>query len=82
MLLKSTLLCTLLLVSLATAWQDDDGCFRYIYANKSSNAEAQYLADAQEVKSLPGLTKSIKFRHYSGYLNVSSTRRLHYWCVE
>jgi hypothetical protein len=32
-----------------------------------------------EVKTLPGLKHAINFKHYSGFLNVSTTHRLHYW---
>ena len=38
---------------------------------------------ADEVISLPGLTTSIKFKHFSGYLPVENgTKFLHYWFVE
>ncbi|XP_064599053.1 lysosomal protective protein-like [Liolophura sinensis] len=42
------------------------------------------LADvpADEVKALPGLMKQPSFRHFSGYLQASGTRHLHYWFVE
>uniref|UniRef100_A0AC34RP06 Carboxypeptidase n=1 Tax=Panagrolaimus sp. JU765 TaxID=591449 RepID=A0AC34RP06_9BILA len=35
-----------------------------------------------EIKSLPGLNFDINFKHYSGFLNASETRVLHYWFVE
>ncbi|XP_023932052.1 lysosomal protective protein-like [Lingula anatina] len=35
-----------------------------------------------EVKYLPGLNKQPYFKHYSGYLNATGTRMLHYWFVE
>eukprot|EP01117_Protostelium_nocturnum_P012922 TRINITY_DN4783_c0_g2_i2.p1 TRINITY_DN4783_c0_g2~~TRINITY_DN4783_c0_g2_i2.p1 ORF type:complete len:471 (+),score=127.14 TRINITY_DN4783_c0_g2_i2:3-1415(+) len=34
------------------------------------------------ITNLPGLTQSINFKQYSGYLSVSSSRRLFYWFVE
>jgi len=37
---------------------------------------------ANEIKSLPGVQFDIKFKHYSGYLQVSKTHFLHYWFVE
>uniref|UniRef100_A0A915L600 Carboxypeptidase n=1 Tax=Romanomermis culicivorax TaxID=13658 RepID=A0A915L600_ROMCU len=42
--------------------------------------QISYVVD-QEVQNLPGLSK-IAFKHYSGYLNASSTHFLHYWFVE
>ncbi|XP_014670492.1 PREDICTED: lysosomal protective protein-like [Priapulus caudatus] len=35
-----------------------------------------------EVTRLPGLPYKLNFRHYSGYLKASGTKRLHYWFVE
>ncbi|XP_023233629.1 lysosomal protective protein-like isoform X1 [Centruroides sculpturatus] len=35
-----------------------------------------------EVLNLPGLTYKLNFHHYSGYLNASSGKYLHYWFVE
>uniref|UniRef100_S4RGP6 Carboxypeptidase n=1 Tax=Petromyzon marinus TaxID=7757 RepID=S4RGP6_PETMA len=35
-----------------------------------------------EISYLPGLAKQPAFRHYSGYLDASGTKRLHYWFVE
>ncbi|KAK7921806.1 hypothetical protein WMY93_008708 [Mugilogobius chulae] len=35
-----------------------------------------------EVKSLPGLNKQPSFRHFSGYLDLSTGKHLHYWFVE
>lgn len=32
-----------------------------------------------EVKYLPGLKDKLNFKHYSGYLEASPTRFLHYW---
>uniref|UniRef100_A0AC34RM70 Carboxypeptidase n=1 Tax=Panagrolaimus sp. JU765 TaxID=591449 RepID=A0AC34RM70_9BILA len=37
---------------------------------------------SDEIKSLPGLNFDINFKHYSGFLNASETRVLHYWFVE
>lgn len=38
----------------------------------------QALAD--EITSLPGLTSDIAFRHFSGYLQISETKFMFYWC--
>ena len=34
------------------------------------------------VETLPGLKDQPRFKHYSGYLNASGTKRLHYWSVK
>lgn len=34
------------------------------------------------VESLPGMSWSPNFKHYSGYLDTAGTRHLHYWFVE
>lgn len=34
------------------------------------------------VTDLPGLSFDVSFKHYSGYLNATHGRRLHYWFVE
>lgn len=34
------------------------------------------------VTELPGVSFDVSFRHYSGYLNATEGRRLHYWFVE
>uniref|UniRef100_A0A915DQT0 Carboxypeptidase n=1 Tax=Ditylenchus dipsaci TaxID=166011 RepID=A0A915DQT0_9BILA len=39
-------------------------------------------AKQDEIKNLPGVQFDVKFRHYSGYLQVSSNHFLHYWFVE
>jgi carboxypeptidase C (cathepsin A) len=39
-----------------------------------------YLSD--EIKGLPGWEGLLPSRQYSGYLNGSSTSRIHYWFVE
>jgi carboxypeptidase C (cathepsin A) len=36
---------------------------------------------ADEIKSLPGWTGPLPSPQYSGYLNISSTKHLHYWLV-
>jgi cathepsin A (carboxypeptidase C) len=43
---------------------------------------ASVVFGANEIKSLPGVQFDIKFKHYSGYLQVSPTHFLHYWFVE
>ncbi|GIY85707.1 lysosomal protective protein [Caerostris darwini] len=35
-----------------------------------------------EVKELPGLNFPLNYKHYSGYLNATKGRYLHYWFVE
>lgn len=35
-----------------------------------------------EVTSLPGWDGPLPTKHYSGYLNISKTRHMHYWFVE
>ncbi|XP_069035657.1 lysosomal protective protein [Lepisosteus oculatus] len=42
----------------------------------------QGAPDADEIKYLPGLEKQPGFRQYSGYLNVSGSKHLHYWFLE
>nr|XP_054920719.1 lysosomal protective protein-like isoform X2 [Dermacentor andersoni] len=37
---------------------------------------------ALEVVNLPGLREPINFRHYSGFLNATEGRLLHYWFME
>lgn len=39
-------------------------------------------ADADKITQLPGLDKLPDFDMYSGYLDVTSTKKLHYWFVE
>jgi len=42
-----------------------------------------FLTDnPDEVTSLPGLPRPPSFKHYSGYLNATNGRFLHYWFVE
>ncbi|XP_062853569.1 lysosomal protective protein [Trichomycterus rosablanca] len=38
--------------------------------------------EADEIKSLPGLSKQPGFKQYSGYFNVAKNKHLHYWFVE
>jgi len=40
------------------------------------------LKHPDEVTSLPGLDFPLNFRHYSGYLNATNGKFLHYWFVE
>lgn len=41
------------------------------------------LAPAEDlVTNLPGLSEMTRFKQYSGYLDASSTKHLHYWFVE
>ncbi len=35
--------------------------------------------DSDLVTKLPGLTFTPNFKHYSGYLKATGTRKLHYW---
>jgi len=34
-----------------------------------------------EVKNLPGLNDPINFRQFSGYLEITDTKKIFYWCV-
>ncbi|RDD46483.1 Lysosomal protective protein [Trichoplax sp. H2] len=54
-----------------------------IFFNQPSQATS-YTSEAlaDEVHQLPGLKQSIRFRHFSGYFNVGSNDRLHYWFFE
>lgn len=36
----------------------------------------------EEIKSLPGLSEQLNFKQYSGYLNASEGKFLHYWFVQ
>ncbi|KFM77202.1 Lysosomal protective protein, partial [Stegodyphus mimosarum] len=40
------------------------------------------FAHPDEVETLPGLKYPINFKHYSGYLNATNGKFLHYWFVE
>ena len=39
-------------------------------------------ADKDKITSLPGLDKMPAFEMYSGYLDVTTTKKLHYWFVQ
>mmetsp|Transcript_14336 Transcript_14336/g.16264 ORF Transcript_14336/g.16264 Transcript_14336/m.16264 type:complete len:570 (+) Transcript_14336:228-1937(+) len=39
-------------------------------------------ANADMITDLPGLTFTPSFNQFSGYLSVSSTRKIHYWYIE
>lgn len=45
------------------------------------SAEKDQRAD-DEIKDLPGVNFTINFKHFSGFLQASSTHFLHYWFVE
>jgi len=45
-------------------------------------ATITYISCADEIKSLPGVTFDVKFKHYSGFFKVSDNHFLHYWFVE
>ncbi|XP_054429642.1 lysosomal protective protein isoform X1 [Pteronotus mesoamericanus] len=55
-------------------------CFLLLLLLWSPRGEA--APDQDEVQRLPGLAKQPSFRHYSGYLKGSGSKRLHYWFVE
>ncbi|XP_045192411.2 lysosomal protective protein-like isoform X2 [Mercenaria mercenaria] len=38
--------------------------------------------ETDRVVSLPGLKQQPSWKHYSGYLKASGTKRLHYWLIE
>ncbi|XP_030067886.1 lysosomal protective protein [Microcaecilia unicolor] len=44
--------------------------------------QVESAPSADEILFLPGLTKQPMFHQYSGYLNVSEHKHLHYWFVE
>ncbi|XP_030067888.1 lysosomal protective protein isoform X2 [Microcaecilia unicolor] len=44
--------------------------------------QVESAPSADEILFLPGLTKQPMFHQYSGYLNVSESKYLHYWFVE
>ena len=53
------------------------------------SVSAEYTAEAlkDQVTNLPGLTDSINFNQFSGYLKLkvngtSATKNMHYWFVE
>lgn len=50
-------------------------------AGSAKKATIDYTAEAlaDEVTILPGLTDTINFRHFSGYLQISETKSIFYW---
>jgi len=40
------------------------------------------VVPADEVMALPGMTWKPLYRQYSGYLNATGTKKLHYWYIE
>ncbi|GIY64712.1 lysosomal protective protein [Caerostris darwini] len=40
------------------------------------------ISHPDEVKELPGLDFPLNYKHYSGYVNATKGRHLHYWFVE
>jgi carboxypeptidase C (cathepsin A) len=57
--------------------RSDDGASN---GNPSLNYTAEALAD--QITDLPGLTFTPSFAQFSGYLEVSPTRSIHYWYIE
>ena len=53
-------------------------------AQTEGDASSSYTPEAlaDQVKDLPGLTFTPSFNHFSGYLQVSPTRHIHYWYIE
>jgi len=45
-------------------------------------AFAAAAPSGHEITALPGWSGPLPSRHYSGYLNISQTKRIHYWFVE
>ena len=43
---------------------------------------AQGLVAQDEVKALPGWDAPLPSRHFSGYINFSSSKHMHYYLVE
>ena len=41
-----------------------------------------HAAAGDKITSLPGLSKMPDFEMYSGYLDVTNTKKLHYWFVQ
>ena len=48
-------------------------------ASSASSNKYSSAALADEVTSLPGLSETPAFRHFSGYLPISSTKNIFYW---
>ena len=53
-----------------------------VYEKKSGATKVPSAAAADKITSLPGLDKMPSFDMYSGYLDVTATKKLHYWFVE
>ncbi|KAI1731449.1 serine carboxypeptidase domain-containing protein [Ditylenchus destructor] len=66
-------MCTLLSPRIATV---------LLFLTSITHSFCELNSEEDVIDSLPGLSFDINFGHYSGYLNVSTTRRLHYWFVE
>ncbi|XP_070574646.1 lysosomal protective protein-like isoform X1 [Ptychodera flava] len=54
----------------------------FCFAALSAIFSSVKSANPDEVVSLPGLKEKPSFRQYSGYLNATGTKKLHYWFVE
>ncbi|CAL1262369.1 unnamed protein product [Larinioides sclopetarius] len=55
---------------------------RIIFVILSCFGGASIASHPDEIKDLPGLDTSVNFKHYSGYLNATRGRYLHYWFAE
>ncbi|XP_055939275.1 lysosomal protective protein-like [Argiope bruennichi] len=55
---------------------------RLVFVLLSCFVGALIASHPDEIKDLPGLDIPINFKHYSGYLNATRGRYLHYWFVE
>ncbi|XP_052815247.1 lysosomal protective protein-like isoform X1 [Mya arenaria] len=57
---------------------------RFLVEDKPGVGEAGNVAASQPdlVVNLPGLAKQPAWKHYSGYLKASGTKKLHYWFIE
>ena len=51
------------------------------HKNAAATASPQYTAKAlaDQIHSLPGLSESINFDHFAGYLDVSDSKKVFYW---
>nr|CAD2196576.1 unnamed protein product [Meloidogyne enterolobii] len=52
-----------------------------ILQNENNNNENNEGEEEDAIVSLPGLNFELNFKHYSGFLKVSSNHFLHYWFV-
>ena len=52
---------------------------QYIFLVAAIIYVAYAAVDSDEVTNLPGLTFKPTFKHYSGYLQATGTKKLHYW---